>query len=296
MNLKDYLEEKRNMVDKALEEFLPPATSYPSIIHEAMRYSVFAGGKRLRPILVITAAEIIGQEISLVMPTASAMELIHTFSLIHDDLPSIDNDDYRRGKPTCHRVYGDAVAILTGDALLNYSFELMARNGQYPGIKSEAVLSVMEEVSKAIGTEGMLGGEVVDIIFEGETGTEELVEYIHTHKTAALIKVSLRAGAILADSSSQEIQALSDYGDYLGFAFQIQDDILNIEGDVKNLGKPVGTDSNRKKVTYPAIVGIENAHQKVKLLTQQAKQCLMIFGERGEVLIQLADYLSERKV
>lgn len=296
MNLKDYLEEKRNMVDKALEEFLPPATSYPSIIHEAMRYSVFAGGKRLRPILVITAAEIIGQEMSVVMPTASAMELIHTFSLIHDDLPSIDNDDYRRGKPTCHRVYGDAVAILTGDALLNYSFELMARNGQYPGIKSEALLSVMEEVSKAIGTGGMLGGEVVDIISEGETGTEELVEYIHTHKTAALIKVSLRAGAILADSSSQEIQALSDYGDYLGFAFQIQDDILNIEGEAKNLGKPVGTDSNRKKVTYPAIAGIENAHQKVKLLTQQAKQCLMIFGERGEILVQLADYLSERKV
>lgn len=296
MNLQSYIEEKKAAVEKALEQFLPPATTYPPMIHEAIRYSVFAGGKRLRPLLVIAAAEILGKQMSAVMPTACALELIHTFSLIHDDLPSIDNGDYRRGKPTCHRVYGEAIAMLAGDALLNYAFELMVRNREYPGIKPEAVLLVIEEVSKAIGTQGMLGGEVMDILSEGKTGDKELVEYIHSYKTATFISVSLRAGAILADGGAQEIQGLSDYGQYLGLAFQIRDDILNVEGDEKKLGKPVGTDAGRKKITYPAIFGLEYARIKVQELSQQAKQCLKIFGPRGEILSQLADYLAGREV
>lgn len=294
MDLKKYLDQKREIIDEALNQYLPPETEYPQTIHEAMRYSVFAGGKRLRPILVIAAAEVVGGRAEDVLPTACGIELIHTFSLIHDDLPAIDNDDYRRGKLTCHKVFGEDMAILAGDGLLTHAFQLLAQNSEIKTINKEAIPLVIKEVAGAIGTLGLIGGQVVDVQSEGKEIDFPRLEYIHTHKTGALIAISLKVGATLMDAQEEEIEALFQYGKLIGLAFQIVDDILNVEGDEVQLGKPVGSDLRQKKATYPALFGIEESRQKARRLIEEAKKELEIFGEKGEILRLLADFIVER--
>jgi len=293
-DLDGYLKERRILVDAALDRFLPPEQSPPPTVHRAMRYSVLAGGKRLRPILVIAGAEAVGGTARDVMPTACALELIHTYSLIHDDLPAMDNDDYRRGRLTNHKVFGDAMAILAGDALLTMAFKLIAENAAL--VKDPRVIrDVVAEIADAAGTEGMVGGQVVDIESEGKTVTAETLEYIHIHKTAALIRVSLRAGVRLAGGDAAAVVAISDAGQSLGLAFQIVDDILDVEGSLETLGKMAGSDERKQKVTYPALHGIEASRREARRLIERTKSRLGVFGARSAPLCALADFVVERK-
>ena len=293
-DLQAYLKERRTLVDQALEAFLPPADTPPPSVHRAMRYSVMAGGKRLRPILVIAGAEAVGGAPDTVMPTACALELIHTYSLIHDDLPAMDDDDYRRGRPTSHKVFGEAIAILAGDALLTLAFRLIADNT--PIVKDPTVLrDVVAEVAGAAGTFGMVGGQVVDIESEGKTVSAETLEYIHRHKTAALIRASLRVGALLGGGDARAVRTISEAGSELGLAFQIIDDILDVEGSLEQLGKTAGSDERKQKATYPAVHGLEASRRQAKVLIERTKQRLAAFGERSVPLCALADYVFERK-
>lgn len=295
MKIEKYLTEKSKIVDATLNKYLPKSSVYPSIIHQAMRYSVLAGGKRIRPILVIMAAEVTGGYCKRVLPTACAMELIHAYSLIHDDLPCMDDDDYRRGKLTNHKVYGENIAVLAGDGLLTYAFGLINKNKEISGIKAQNVLKALEIIANAAGTFGMVGGQVVDILSENKKINLPVLQYIHTHKTGALICASLQSGAVLSQASSEEYKALTKYGENLGLIFQIVDDILNVTGDAKKLGKSVGSDAARKKVTYPSLYGIKESKEKVEELRTKAKNCLKVFGAKGVLLSQLVDFIIERE-
>ncbi len=293
-DLPAYLQERRALVDQALETFLPPDDTPPPSVHRAMRYSVMAGGKRLRPILVIAGAETVGGVPGVVLPTACALELIHTYSLIHDDLPAMDDDDYRRGRLTSHKVFGEAIAILAGDALLTLAFRLVADNT--PLVPDPRVLrDVVAEIAGAAGTSGMVGGQVVDMESEGKTVSAETLEYIHRHKTAALIRASLRVGALLAGGDAGAVQTIGDAGGDLGLAFQIVDDILDVEGSLAELGKTAGSDERKQKATYPAVHGLEVSRRQAKLLIERAKERLGAFGARAVPLRALADYVVERK-
>jgi geranylgeranyl diphosphate synthase type II len=293
-DLQAYLTERRALVDGALEKLLPPDETPPPTVHRAMRYSVMAGGKRLRPILVIAGAEAVGGTPDLVLPTACALELIHTYSLIHDDLPAMDDDDYRRGRLTSHKVFGEAVAILAGDALLTLAFRLVAENSAL--VPNPLVLrEVVVEIAEAAGTFGMVGGQVVDIESEGKPVGAETLEYIHLHKTAALIRASLRVGALLANADRKALAAIGEAGRDLGLAFQIVDDILDVEGSLEELGKTAGSDERKQKATYPAIHGLEASRRQAKLLIERAKERLDALGARSEQLRALADYIVERK-
>jgi geranylgeranyl diphosphate synthase type II len=286
-----YLAERRALVDQALDRILPPEDTEPTSIHRAMRYSVMGGGKRLRPVLVIAGAEAVGGAAAGVMPTACALELIHTYSLIHDDLPAMDDDDYRRGRLTSHKMFGEAIAILTGDALVTMAFELMARNPGDPRV----ICEVIAEVAAAAGTHGMVGGQVVDIESEGKTVSAEALDFIHTRKTAALIRVALCAGARLAGASSAAVAAISAAGEKLGLAFQIVDDILDVEGSLAELGKTAGSDERKKKVTYPAHYGIEASRKRAHELREQAKLALAPLGAAAQPIRALADFIVARK-
>jgi geranylgeranyl diphosphate synthase type II len=290
-----YVQERRRLVDAALDGFLPSEDTRPPSVHRAMRYSVLAGGKRLRPILVIAGAEVVGASPSAVMPTACAMELIHTYSLIHDDLPAMDDDDYRRGRLTNHKVFGDAIAILAGDALLTYAFQLVAQNATVPGVDPKVVCDVVAEIAEAAGTVGMVGGQVVDIESEGKTITAEELEYIHVHKTAALLRASLSVGARLGGADAAALAAVADAGQSLGLAFQIVDDILDVEGSLETLGKTAGSDERKQKVTYPALHGIEASRREARRLIERTKSRLSVFGARSAPLCALADFVVERK-
>jgi geranylgeranyl diphosphate synthase type II len=281
-----YLADRRRAVDEALERYLPAADAPPATLHEAMRYSVFAGGKRLRPILVIAGAEAVGGAMERVLPTACALELIHTYSLIHDDLPAMDDDDYRRGRLTNHKVFGEAIAILAGDALLTLAFALLAEH---------ASPEVVKEVGRAAGTLGMIGGQVADIQSEGKSVDAETLEYIHRHKTAALIRCALQSGALLAGASSSALQAIGEAGSHLGLAFQIVDDILDVEGSLEELGKTAGSDRRKKKVTYPEHFGLEASRLKAKSLIEEAKAALAPLGPRAEPIRALAGFIFERR-
>jgi len=294
-DLDAYLQERRRLVDAALDGFLPSEDTRPPSVHRAMRYSVLAGGKRLRPILVIAGAEVVGASPSAVMPAACAMELIHTYSLIHDDLPAMDDDDYRRGRLTNHKVFGDAIAILAGDALLTYAFQLVAQNAAVPGVDAKVVCDVVAEIAEAAGTVGMVGGQVVDIESEGKTITAEELEYIHVHKTAALLRASLSVGARLGGADAAALAAVADAGQSLGLAFQIVDDILDVEGSLETLGKTAGSDERKQKVTYPALHGIEASRREARRLTERTKSRLSVFGARSAPLCALADFVVERK-
>ncbi len=293
--IKHYLDERKTLVDKALQKFMPNPSGLASDVIKAMNYSLFAGGKRIRPILCIAGAEAVGGSADSVVPVACAIELIHTYSLIHDDLPVMDNDDFRRGKPTNHTVFGEAVALLAGDGLLTLAFNLMAGYGAEEKVEKKALLRVIDLIASAAGYRGMVGGQVVDIIYEGKEPDATVVEYIHRHKTAALISVSVTAGTILAGGNEDEEKAMNSYGQQIGLAFQIADDILNIEGDRKAMGKGTGSDKEKGKITYPSVFGTAESKTIQKELIENAIESLKKFDTRAEPLRDLARYIIERK-
>jgi len=294
-SLEQYLERRRALVEEALDRFLPSVEAYPRLIHEAMRYSVFARGKRLRPILTIASAEAVGGTQEDALPVAAALECIHTYSLIHDDLPSMDNDEFRRGKPTCHKVYGEALAILAGDALLTLAFSLLSQEALARKLGAERLSLLIQEVAKAAGSLGMVGGQVVDILSEGREVDRETLRYLHTHKTGALIRASVLAGALVASASKDELEALSRYGERVGLAFQIVDDLLDITGKQEEMGKPVGGDRRKRKATYPELLGQEESRRQVEKLINEAKEALTLFGELAWALRSIADYIGARR-
>jgi len=294
MDLKEYLKSRCQLVDEALDRYLPKGSELPASLHGSMRYSVFAGGKRVRPILMLAACETVGGQIPSAIPAACAMEMIHTYSLIHDDLPAMDDDDFRRGNPTNHKVYGEATAILAGDALLTEAFILLSRAEE--GAQPAARLRVIQEIAHASGSRGMVGGQVVDMESEGKDEIDlATLSYIHTHKTGALIRASVRAGALLGGASEESLAALSRYGEAIGLAFQIADDILDVEGTTEELGKDAGSDQARGKATYPALVGLEASKARARELVQMALDALAGFDERAEPLRAIASYIVKRK-
>jgi len=294
-DLAAYLTERRQRVDEALAATLVPDEAEPTSVHRAMRYSVMAGGKRLRPILVIAGAEAVGGVADSVMPAACALEMIHTYSLIHDDLPAMDDDDYRRGRLTNHKVFGEAVAILAGDALLTDAFRLVAENAARVTRDAAVIRDVIVEVVEAASTRGMVGGQVVDIESEGKTVTAETLEYIHLHKTAALIRASLRVGAMLAGARADQLAIIGEAGTSLGLAFQIVDDILDVEGTLAELGKSAGSDERKGKATYPAVHGLEASREQARRLIERAKEKLAVLGPGAAPICALADYVFERR-
>jgi geranylgeranyl diphosphate synthase type II len=293
-DLDAWMTAQRARVDAALDGVLPPEDTPPPTVHRAMRYSVFAGGKRLRPLLVIAGAEAVGGEAALVMPTACALELIHTYSLIHDDLPAMDDDDYRRGRLTSHKVFGEAMAILAGDALLTLAFRLVADNAGLVG-DPRVLRDVMAELADAAGTQGMVGGQVVDIESEGKTISAEMLDYIHTHKTAALIRAALVVGALLAGGRGEAVDAIRDAGETLGLAFQIVDDILDVEGSLAELGKTAGSDERKRKVTYPAYHGLDVSRVRARALIEDAQRALAPLGPAADPIRALAEFINARR-
>ncbi|MEW6068612.1 MAG: polyprenyl synthetase family protein [Nitrospirota bacterium] len=295
MYIKAYLKEKRELIDSYLKSYFEVPSS-PLILHEAIKYSLFAGGKRIRPILAIASYEACGGDSKEILPQASALELIHTYSLIHDDLPAMDNDDLRRGKPTNHKVFGEAMAILAGDALLTEAFFMMTNtvfNGKK--LKLSPVLRVIRETSLAVGACGMVGGQAQDILSENLEPDIDTLEFIHLHKTAALITVSVRMGSILALAPKEKLQALTRYGENIGLTFQIIDDILDIEGNTKKLGKTTGSDNRKKKMTYPSLFGIEKSRKRAQNLISDAMDALRIFSREADPLREIASYLIKRR-
>jgi geranylgeranyl diphosphate synthase type II len=294
--LEAYLEQQRQRVEVILDQLLPAPDSYPPLLVEAMRYSVFAGGKRLRPILTLAAAEAVGGDAEMVLPAAGALEYIHTYSMIHDDLPAMDDDDYRRGKLTNHKVYGDAMAILAGDALLTHAFEVLNSPPLTERFPAALLQQVSYRVARASGSFGMIGGQVMDIVSEGQQVPVDVLEYIHRHKTAALITVAVTMGGLLGGGTPAQVQTLQDYGHSVGWAFQIADDLLDVAGDAAILGKQVGRDAELAKVTYPALLGVEASRQRALELMQQGIEALAAFGPDAEPLRQIATYIVSRDI
>lgn len=294
-SFKEYLAGTADAVTSALTEQFPVDWDIPAVLRESMHYSLAAGGKRLRPLLVIAAAEAFGGSREAALPVACAVEMVHTYSLIHDDLPAMDNDDYRRGKLTNHKVYGEAVAILAGDALLTHAFYSVVQAGRRHGISSDTLLSIVEELSEMSGARGMVGGQVADMSGkQGSTGIGEL-EYIHLHKTADLIIFSLLAGGRIGGADPSQLEALRQFGRDLGLAFQIQDDILDLIGDESKMGKKTQSDVEQEKVTYPFFIGMESSLQQVEKLTVSAKKALIEGGiPDSSRLLEIADYLMKR--
>jgi len=295
-DLKGYLADMVKRVDAALDRWLPPAAEMPSSLHDAMRYSVFAGGKRIRPVLLISACRAAGGDEDAALPIACALEMIHTYSLIHDDLPAMDDDDYRRGRLTNHKVYGEATAILAGDALLTEAFILMSSPVTARSLPPDRLLRVIHEIARGAGSRGMVGGQVVDMESEGAQEVDlPTVQYIHTHKTGALIRASVVAGGIVAGASEQLCRALTIYGESIGLAFQIADDILDIEGTTEEIGKDAGSDVARGKATYPAVMGIAAARERAEELVQRGIDALSVFGEGADPLRAVARYIVARE-
>jgi geranylgeranyl diphosphate synthase type II len=296
MDLKPYLKKMQQMVDESLEKYLPRRDELPGSIHEAMRYSIFAGGKRVRPVLMLAACEAVDGDISKALPAACAMEMIHTYSLIHDDLPAMDNDDFRRGKPTSHKVFGEAIAILAGDALLTEAFKLLSNPEFTRGLSPDVLLRVIHEIAVCAGSRGMIGGQVVDMESEGKKDIDfATVQYIHTHKTGALIKASLKCGALIGGADGSRLDAVTRYGEAVGLAFQIADDILDIEGTTEQIGKDAGSDQTRGKATYPAMIGLAESKQRASELVETAVEALAGFGEKADPLRAIATYIVKRK-
>ncbi len=290
--LQDYLKDRRLNIEAALDRFLPSTEARPQQLHESIRYSMLSPGKRLRPTLVIAAAEAVGGKADDVMPTACALECIHVFSLIHDDLPCMDNDDYRRGRLTNHKVYGDALALLAGDALLALAFQLIAENIQT--VPVDRVLPTLRLVAVASGTWGMVGGQVVDMESQGQDVTTDTLHYIHAHKTGALLTASVLSGALLAGANEAQIDALRAYGEHIGLAFQIADDILDVTGDETKIGKPVGSDEERDKATYPKVYGLEESRRRAHAEVEAALETLAAFDAKADPLRAIARYIVER--
>ncbi|MFC1840316.1 polyprenyl synthetase family protein [Thermodesulfobacteriota bacterium] len=295
MELKQYLLEKRTIVDQALQKYMPELSGPKGELFKAMNYSLFAGGKRLRPILCIASAEAAGGSHEDVVPVACALEMIHTYSLIHDDLPSMDDDDMRRGKATNHIVFGDAMAILAGDGLLTEAFKVMSCTELLERAGAERFQRVIEIIATASGPHGMVAGQALDIRAEGKRIDTGLMEIIHEHKTGALLKASVTTGAILGGASEKDIEFLEQYGKDIGLAFQISDDILDIEGDSGKMGKPAGSDVKRGKNTYPSIYGMEKSKIMLREIIDNAIETLAAFEDRAEPLRQIAEYIIKRR-
>ncbi len=290
-DLSAYLVKRKEAIEVALDSALP--VIYPEKIYEAMRYSLLAGGKRLRPILCLASCELAGGTTSMAMPTACALEMIHTMSLIHDDLPAMDNDDYRRGKLTNHKVYGEDIAILAGDALLTYAFELIATKTE--NVPPQQVLQTIAYLGRAAGAGGLIGGQVVDVESEGKTDVSlETLNYIHAHKTGALLEACVVCGAILASASEADLQRMSRFAQNIGLAFQIIDDILDITATQEELGKTAGKDVQAGKVTYPSLWGIEESRRQASQLVADAKAQLAVFGSKALPLLAIADFITSR--
>ena len=296
MNIKDYLQNRSALVDRALERWMPGEEVLPRSLHQAMRYSVFAGGKRLRPILMIAACESLGGHAGQVLHAACAMEMIHTYSLIHDDLPAMDDDDFRRGRPTNHKVYGEATAILAGDALLTEAFRILADAEANRSVPPATVIKVIELVARYAGSQGMVGGQVVDMESEGKEIDFPTLEYIHTHKTGGLILASVQVGALLGGANDSQVAAIKRFGGAAGLAFQVADDILDVVGDQQHLGKNVGSDQARGKATYPAQLGLDEARQRADELCGIAISALAPLGQSAEILQELACYIVNRDI
>ena len=292
MTLPDFFEEDRLAIDAALDSLLPADNARPAIIHRAMRYSVFAGGKRVRPILCLESARIFSADVTSVLPVACALECIHTYSLIHDDLPALDNDDLRRGQPTCHKKFGEAMAILAGDALLTLAFELLAG----ASLPHERRVEIVGWIAAAAGTrDGMVGGQVADLEAERQQVTSEMLEYIHRSKTAALICASVVSGAIAGGAAKNDLARLRCFGEQIGWAFQVTDDILDVEESSAALGKTAGKDQAQQKATYPALFGLPKSHAFARELATRAIAELDVFGERANHLRELGEFLVLRR-
>jgi geranylgeranyl diphosphate synthase type II len=292
--LAEVLAARQQLVEAALDRWLPRQDGRPPTIHEAMRYSVFAGGKRLRPLLALLACEAASGEPEKALPAAAALEMIHTYSLIHDDLPAMDDDDFRRGRPTCHKVYGEAVAILAGDALLTHAFQILADPTAGPA-SDAARLAIVAEIAQAAGSLGMVGGQTMDIQAEGRALDPETLLDLHTRKTGALLRAAVRVGGIAAGAGEASLAALTRYGERIGLAFQIVDDILDIEGDSAEMGKSAGSDLRKRKATYPAIFGLEESKRQAAQLVVEAKETLQPLGPPAWTLLALADYMGRRR-
>ena len=292
MNLKAYLRSRQKEIDRVLDRYLPKASTKPATLHKAMRYSLFAGGKRLRPILCLAAAEACGGKIKNALPLACALECIHTYSLVHDDLPSMDNDDFRRGRPTCHKVFGDGIAVLAGDALLTIAFEIVS--SAKPTSRYDMSI-LLRELAVAAGSQKLIAGQVADLEGEGQKIDMAGLRYIHENKTAAILTTSVRLGAMSANATAKELAAMTKFGRALGLAFQVIDDILDVTQTSEKLGKSAGKDVAAQKATYPAIIGLEKSRAEAKCLTKQAHSALSTFGAKGDTLHALANYLLERE-
>jgi geranylgeranyl diphosphate synthase type II len=293
VNLKTHLAARQKLIDRALDRYLPKANTKPATLHRAMRYSLFAGGKRLRPILCLAAAEACRGSSNNALPLACALECIHTYSLVHDDLPSMDNDDFRRGRPTCHKVFGEGIAVLAGDALLTIAFEIVSK--ATPTSRYDISI-LLREVAVAAGSKKLIAGQVADLEAESKDVKREQLQFIHENKTAAILKSSVRLGAMSANADARKLSAITRFGERLGLAFQVIDDILDVTQTSEILGKSAGKDVAAKKATYPAVIGLEKSRAEARRLTRQAHNALSVFSSRdAEPLHALANYLLERE-
>jgi len=289
--INNLLAEKAAMINEALDQLVQPQPDYPEVIFAAMRYSLLAGGKRLRPILLMASAEALGQDGKQFINVAAGLEMIHTYSLIHDDLPAMDDDDYRRGRPTCHKVFGEAIAILAGDALLTKAFETIAAQ---KGVPPTTLLQVIREIAVAAGACGMVGGQVLDISTDSKPVDAASLKFLHQAKTGALFRAAVRAGAILAQATERELTLLTQYADHFGLAFQITDDILDVIGNPELIGKPVGSDAKNHKQTYVTLYTLEGAKQMAQHAVDNALDALSSFGSEADTLRQLVSMLTLR--
>ncbi|MFP5211858.1 MAG: polyprenyl synthetase family protein [Acidobacteriota bacterium] len=294
-DLKGYLAERKQWVEAALEQHFPAPSGLERKVIEAARYSLFAGGKRLRPVLCLAACEVVGGDPKKAMPAACALEMIHTYSLIHDDLPAMDNDDFRRGKPTNHKVFGEAVAVLAGDMLLTEAFDFMIGFGSTMDHPPEAVIRAIRILVKASGYRGMIGGQTIDLECENQKVALPTVEYMHIRKTGALLSASLEIGAVLGGGSDERISALTRFGHHFGLAFQITDDILDVEGDAEEMGKTPGSDAAKNKMTYTSLLGLAQSKDAARHHVDEAVGALSVFDEKADPLRALARYLLARK-
>ncbi|MEA1990666.1 MAG: farnesyl diphosphate synthase [Thermodesulfobacteriota bacterium] len=293
-DLSTYLKKQQDLINSALDKWLPKPHGPSGPVVEAMRYSLMSGGKRVRPILLLAGAQAVGSDQKALIPGACALECIHTYSLIHDDLPAMDDDDLRRGRPTCHKVYGEAVAILAGDGLLTYAFELICKPELTQNISPRLLGEAIFLLARAAGVSGMVGGQTADILMEGRPVDAETLSFIHSHKTGALIQTSVQIGALLGKGNDEELYHLKRYGDFLGLAFQIKDDLLDVEGNREILGKPVGSDDRNLKATYPALFGLKETRRRAQELLEQALSELELFDDSAEPLRAIARYVVER--
>lgn len=292
--LKEYLKEKKVLVEKTIEEYLSEF-SYPVQIAEGMKYAVLNGGKRIRPILILMVLDLLGKDEKIGLPSGAALEMIHSYSLVHDDLPALDNDDYRRGKLTTHKKFGEAEGILIGDALLTHAFNVLTEKNR--GVSAEKIVEIVKLTSSYAGINGMIGGQMIDIESEGKKISLETLKYIHKNKTGKLLRLPVEIACILGDVSKDIREKLEEYANLIGLAFQIKDDILDVEGDFEKLGKPIGSDAEIEKATYPSMVGMEKSKELLNEITEKAKKIIAdnFPKERGTLLIELADFIKNRE-